>query len=197
MADIELIFEVEDPPIIPGDDPVGKQARGKVEQEEVIGIALTSFEVGDRHYNISFDIQDDCEAYDALVEVASEDELRESDEVQIGYRDHRGDFQRTTINLEDDLPEDLSEIGEVNVGEFIGDYNPGINGNDAVNPNLFTFSYKNVSDYDENSGEVYESLGNYIEALHPNQEVSDNAEFVASRVQEQMQQFEEEISQKL
>jgi hypothetical protein len=196
MADFELKFEAEDVPA-PGDYSVGKQARGKVEQEEVIGIALTGFELGDRLYSISFDIEDDREAYNTLVEAASEDELRESDEVQIGYRDDSGEHQRTAITLEDDLPEDLSEIGEVNVGELIGDYSPGINGSDAVNPNLFTFSYNDRSGYDENSDEVYESLGDYIEALHPNQEVSDNAEFVASRVQEQMQQFEEEISQRL
>jgi hypothetical protein len=93
MADFELKFEAEDVPA-PGDYSVGKQARGKVEQEEVIGIALTGFELGDRLYSISFDIEDDREAYNTLVEAASEDELRESDEVQIGYRDDSGEHQR-------------------------------------------------------------------------------------------------------
>ncbi len=185
----ELSFERRDYPLSM-DYCFNREAKGKIGSDELLGIGLTGFEGGKRLYSISFDIPDALSLYDDFIDVASEDELREEDQVVLGYLNEENERNWVTLDLDDELPEDISQIDEMHVGKFAGSYRPGMNGEAAgPNSNLFTFAY------DSDSDQVYQSLEEYVEELHPDERISGNASDVVSQVRNEMREFEREITE--
>lgn len=189
MAADKLYFEIQNN-FRSTDFHVGRDAVGKIRSEEVISIGLSGFEDGNRFYSVFFDIPDALKLYDDFIEVASKDELRDGDQVDVSYIDQEGEHNIVALEFDEELPEDLSQINEMYLGEFAADYSPGMNGEAAgPNSNLFTFHYK------EGSDQVYQNLEEYMADLHPDERISENASDVVSRVRSEMQEFEREITQ--
>lgn len=190
MSVENLEFDIEEPRI-PEHREISKVAEGSLNEEKVLTVTYTRFDSAHRVYRVNFDIEGGMNQYETFKQVAKNDVVRESDNIDVTYEDEEGNRQVDSLDFDADLPEDLHALDNAYVGFFSG-YSSGLTTEDDGSLESFRMSVADGSKRYLDSDKLYDSLVNYVEELHPNDMISENAEEVADQIREMILDFEEQ-----